>query len=134
VTLFAGVYDSVARSLTYAKAGHHPPRIQRCSDGSTVVLDAFRGLPIGVLPDQRYEQAVIELVVGDQMILFTDGLTEAFGEGTEMYGLARLDRTIADCGIDAHALVAMVEESLDEFTHGRPPAVDVTLLAAKVRA
>jgi len=134
VTAWYGVYDEGQRSLRYACAGHLPPRLKRCSDGTLFELEAPGAPPLGVLPDQKFGEGEQELVEGDQMVLFTDGITEAFNPKREMFGLGRLDETLHDCGIDANALVETVVETLDTFVEGRELADDVTLLVAKVKA
>src|SRR5262249_29618089 len=77
VTAFYGIYDPRKRLLSYASAGHNPPRVKRCQDGSLLALEGAGGLPLGVVSPTRYEEAVQALQVGDQIIFYTDGVTEA---------------------------------------------------------
>lgn len=133
VTAFYAVYDPAERELTYASAGHNPPRVKRCSDGSMFVLDGAQSLPLGIMPGVAFEQATARLVRGDQVILYTDGITEAFDPEGELFGTERLDAVLADCGIDAHALIASVLESVAAFTKDRPADDDRTLLVLKAR-
>ncbi len=132
VTAFYGIYDPQTRRLTYASAGHNPPRLKRCSDGSLALLNAAGGLPLGLVPETRYEEAVSQLVPGDQLVLYTDGITEASGPDGTMFGLARLDKVLENCSVGASDLLRAVLEALDEFTAGRPPDDDRTLLVAKI--
>ncbi len=133
ITAFYGIYDPSNKSLTYAGAGHNPPRVKRCSDGSMFVLDEARSIPLGIVPDTKYEQHTVELVSGDQVILYTDGITEAFNDNDQLFGTERLDAVLEHCGIDAHALIETVLESVERFTEGRPADDDRTLLVLKVR-
>ena len=134
VTAFLGAYDPQARTLRYASAGHHPPRLKRCSDGSLFGLEAPGGPPLGVIPTPRYREERTELIVGDQLLFYTDGITEAFNDAGEMFGCERLDKTIENCGIDAQALIDSVLDGLNRFTNGRELADDLTLLVARVTA
>ena len=134
VTAFLGAYDPHARTLRYASAGHHAPRLKRCSDGSLFGLDVAGGPPLGVIQDPRFREERTELVVGDQILFYTDGITEAFNDAHEMFGRERLDRTIENCGIDSQALIDSVLEGLSRFTNGRELADDLTLLVARVTA
>jgi sigma-B regulation protein RsbU (phosphoserine phosphatase) len=132
VTAFYGIYDPQQRTLTYSSAGHNPPRLKRCENGALALLDGGRGLPLGLLPGVRYEDDVLELVPGDQLVLYTDGITEAYNAAGEMFGLARLDKVLENCSIGATGLLDAVLEALEEFTGGRAAHDDRTLLVAKV--
>jgi sigma-B regulation protein RsbU (phosphoserine phosphatase) len=133
VTAFYGVYDPARRSLTYANAGHNQPRLKRCSDGSRVVLDGVGGLPLGILAEEEYPENTIEMVPGDQVVFYTDGLTEAMNKADEQFGSARLDGVLEQCALAADGLLREVLAAVDAFAEGRPPADDRTLLIAKVR-
>ncbi|MHC4548682.1 MAG: PP2C family protein-serine/threonine phosphatase [Planctomycetota bacterium] len=134
VTAFCGAYDPETRELRCSCAGHHPPRLRRCSDGSLFGLGGSGGPPLGVVAGQRFEVARHRLVVGDQIIFYTDGITEAFNRDREMFGLDRLDRTLENCSLDAGALIDTVLDELNRFTNGREVADDLTLLVARVTA
>src|SRR5205085_12139672 len=77
VTAYYAVYDPADRTLTYACAGHNPPRLKRCQDGTLLALDGAGELPLGITPEAAYTECVQQLQVGDQIIFFTDGITEA---------------------------------------------------------
>jgi len=133
VTAFFGVYDPGSRELTYASAGHPPPQIKRCADGTLFALDAVGGVPMGILDDERYEQTTATLTPGDQMIFYTDGITEAMNGRDELFGRTRLAKTLENCSLDAQGLIDEVLATLRRFTGGVPAADDQTLLVAKVR-
>jgi sigma-B regulation protein RsbU (phosphoserine phosphatase) len=132
VTAFYAIYDSASRRLSYASAGHNPPRLKRCWDGSLLSLDGAGSMPLGLFGGERYGEDALELVPGDQLILYTDGITEAHGSGNEQFGLARLDKVLENCSVGASDLLRSVLEALDEFTAGRPAHDDRTLLVMKV--
>ncbi len=133
ITAFYAIYDPQDMTLTYASAGHNPPRVKRCSDGSMFVLDEAQSMPLGIAPEMKFEQATTRLVRGDQVILYTDGITEAFNPEGDLFGTERLDEVLADCGIDAHALIESVLGSLEHFTQDRPADDDRTLLVLKAK-
>lgn len=132
VTAFYGIFDPPSRTLTYANAGHNPPRLKRCLDGTVGGLDGVGGLPLGVFPGIRYEQATIGLVPGDQLVLYTDGVTDATDPSGRAFGLERLDSSLSTCREDADELIASVLRALDRFTSGHPAEDDRTMLVAKV--
>jgi sigma-B regulation protein RsbU (phosphoserine phosphatase) len=132
VTAFYGVYDPAQRILTYSSAGHNPPRLKRCADGSLTLLDRARGLPLGISPMERYQTETYQLVPGDELVLYTDGVTEATNKQGEMFGLERLDKVLENCTLGASDLLKAVLAAVEEFTEGRPAADDRTVLVAKI--
>ena len=94
ITAFYGVYDPADRTLTYACAGHNPSRLKRCRDGVLLALDGAGGLPLGIMPDGAYDQAVHQLQPGDQILFYTDGITEARNPAGELYRTGRLDQVL----------------------------------------
>lgn len=133
VTAFYGVYDQRTRSFLYSNAGHPLPLVKRCTDGSSFALDDGRSLPLGIDDSVVYESATTTLSAGDQVVFYTDGITEAFGPDRQMYGTARLQRAIEDCALTASGLIASILEDLETFTRSAAPDDDRTLLLAKIR-
>lgn len=132
VTAFYAIYDPAEKVLTYASAGHNPPRLKRCQDGSLLALDEAGGLPLGVRPESRYKEARQQLQTGDQIIFYTDGVTEAHDPRDELFGTGRLDRSLENCTLQAQALLDAVLQAVEEFTDGRPPDDDRTMIVARV--
>jgi phosphoserine phosphatase RsbU/P len=132
VTAFYGIYDPVERTLVYSSAGHNPPRLKRCGDGSVQALEEIGGPPLGLFEDLEYEQTTLKLRPGDILAFYTDGITEAMNAGNRQFGVDRLDEVLEGCGLDASAMVARVVEAIGRFTNDHPPADDRTLLVAKV--
>jgi sigma-B regulation protein RsbU (phosphoserine phosphatase) len=133
VTAFHAIYDPQNRHFAYASAGHNPPRLKRCEDGSLALLDAATGLPLGISSDETYDGATHEFVPGDQLVLYTDGITEAHDSKGQMFGLPRLDKVLENCSVGATDLLRAVLDELDIFTAGQPAHDDRTLLVLKVR-
>ncbi len=132
VTAFYGVYDPANRTLNYASAGHNPPRLKRCDDGTLSSLDGARGLPLGVSSAESYLEQKRQLTPGDQLVLYTDGITEAEGPTGELFGTERLDQVLENCSVTASDLLQAVLDAVHAFTDGRPAADDRTLLVAKI--
>jgi len=133
ITGFFAVYDPAHRTISYTSAGHPPPRVKRCSDGSLFTLNQAAGLPMGILPDAEYPTASVELSSGDQLIFYTDGITEAFNGDNEMFGIERLDQALENCTLTAQGLIDDVLARVDDFTGAREADDDRTVLVAKVK-
>lgn len=91
-TMFCGVVDEAARTLTYAVAGHLPP-VLLSADGSVRWLDDGRGASLAMSRRPR-EEVTTALDEGDVVVLYTDGLIERRGESLRE-GLARLSALVA---------------------------------------
>ncbi len=89
VTVFYAVVDARARHLTYARAGHDRPlllrnrRVQPLAGEGTVL-----GFPD--LDELHLSEEQIELMPGDRLVLYTDGLTDSLGPDGKAYGITRL--------------------------------------------
>jgi sigma-B regulation protein RsbU (phosphoserine phosphatase) len=64
-------------------------------------------------------------------VLYSDGVDEARSPAGEPFGEERLARVIAGAAAEPEAVVRAVLAALDEFTHGREPYDDLTLLAVQ---
>lgn len=132
VTAFYGVYDPARRSLTYACAGHNPPRVKRGPNQPPIPLDCVGGLPLGVLAEVRYADAEQKLQPGDQLVFYTDGITETRNAVGELFGVERLDAELKNCAVPANTLLESVLRAVDEFAAGHPADDDRTLIAARM--
>src|SRR5713101_1566911 len=132
VTAFYGIFDPATRAITYACAGHNPPRRKSCAGGGISPLVGLDGITEGIDTDIVYGERTEQLQPGDQVILYTDGITEATNAAGEMFGVERLDRVLGGCRDEASELLRAVLGALEEFTAGKPPVDDQTLLVAKV--
>ncbi|WP_046778238.1 SpoIIE family protein phosphatase [Streptomyces yangpuensis] len=100
-TMFIGRYQPEERRLTWARAGHLPPLLIR--DGRGSFLPQPDGCLLGAARDSVYRQAVIDLLPGDRLLVYTDGLVEEPGEDIGL-GLERL----------AQDTVRLLRDGLDE--------------------
>jgi sigma-B regulation protein RsbU (phosphoserine phosphatase) len=132
VTAFYGIYDPSARELVYACAGHNPPRVKRCDDGTLLSLDGAQSLPLGIAEGLNYEESRQRLQPHDHLVFYTDGITEAANAAGEMFGTERLDEILALCPNNATALLRSVLDAVHQFTAGHPAADDRTLLVATI--
>jgi serine phosphatase RsbU (regulator of sigma subunit) len=126
VTVFYAVFDPATGSLAYANGGHNPPLIRR-ANGTVEMLTAASGLVLGMFP-ATYEQDTAQLAPGDTLVLYTDGVTEAFNVDVQMYEEARLiERVRADGGGSAKTLVASIFDSVIGFSGAAPQSDDITV-------
>ena len=132
VTAFYGIYDPATRTMTYSSAGHNPPRLKRCTDGSIASLDRAQSLPLGITDEAVYTNAAHTFVPGDQIIFYTDGITEAMNGRGKMFGIEQLDQVLENCALTADGLIRSVIDAVTTFADGHPADDDRTMIVAKV--
>ncbi len=128
VTLFYGILDAEEGELTFASAGHNPPYWRRRRGGELVRL-ARRGIALGVVENPAFEQDQIILRPGDALVLYTDGVTEAFDPEEHAFGERGLQQAIRSAGVQpAEPMMAAINQAVQTFVRGARQADDYTLL------
>lgn len=94
VTVFYGVYRLSTGRLNYASAGHNPPLLRRAS-GEVEEVPGLGGMAIGVFDDLGLKEGQVDILPGDVLLLYTDGLNEAINDKEEMYELDRAKKWLA---------------------------------------
>ncbi|HEY2944295.1 MAG TPA: SpoIIE family protein phosphatase [Vicinamibacteria bacterium] len=140
VTMTYAVVDTAERTMRYARAGHNPILHLEAATGRTRML-APAGLGLGIDPGDRFEEileeALLPLRSGDVFLFFTDGLTEAMNERSELFGELRLRELMESAGgTGGGTPVAELKErilaEIRRFVGGAAPQDDLTLVILKV--
>ncbi len=131
ITFFIGVIDPATGEMTYVNAGHNPPLLVH-RDGSVERLEAT-GMILGILPNVEYEEKKCQMEVGDVVVLFSDGITEASRPDTdEEFGEGRLASILAELGgSPASEIIEAIQQRLQAFIAGAPAADDLTVVIAR---
>lgn len=135
VTLFYGVLDLDTGALEYANAGHNPPLLMRPAVCAVERLERT-GMALGVEEHTRLSDGKCRIAPGDALILYTDGVTEAFDPSGDIFTEARLLETIQRimCQAtppDAAAILDEIDAAVKGFTAGADASDDLTLLVIK---
>jgi sigma-B regulation protein RsbU (phosphoserine phosphatase) len=127
-TIFCGVLNVATGQLLYSDGGHCPPYIVR-ADGEVELLKGKKGLPLGVMDDMVYMDNEVTLGIGERIIIYTDGITEAEDKLQAQYGFARLKDVLVkeQASEPAHLLGQMVND-VDLFTDGAVQSDDIAVL------
>jgi len=131
VTAFFATVDPATGEVRFSRAGHNPPRHKHGPNGHVTPLDGGGGLPLGLAPDFDGQEDSVRMEREDTLILYTDGITEAFGPNREMFGVERLDAALERCSGHPECVVESVHTALYEHTRARTRDDDQTLVALR---
>src|SRR5262249_28093930 len=90
------------------------------------------GMIVGLIDAARYQNDSARLAPGEGLLVFTDGVTEAYDATEEFFGEPRLERLLAERGsIPVEQLVKDIHAEVNAFAAGMPQADDITVLAMR---
>jgi PAS domain S-box-containing protein len=124
VTLLLATFDAATGRLAYVRAGHLPPLLRRAS-GAMERLGVLGGPPLGLVEGVVHKSASVNLGPGDQVLIVTDGITEAADPSGEMFGEARLEAFFAAVRPGETDPLRRLTAAVRTFEAGAPPADDV---------
>jgi phosphoserine phosphatase RsbU/P len=131
VTLLIAAFDGTTNRLTYVRAGHVPPFLRRAG-GAVELLDAAGGLPLGLMEDAAYTSAVVDLAPGDELLILTDGITEATAPSGALFGDARVVELVRHPEFGGAALLDQLLAKVRLFEAGAPQADDIAAILLKL--
>jgi serine phosphatase RsbU (regulator of sigma subunit) len=122
------------RMLHYVNGGHNPPAVLRKVDAAWQVFRLGDGGPVvGLLDGAAYEQQMLQLLPGDILLAFTDGISEAMNASEAEWGE---DQMIAEAqthtNLNAAELLQHLFRAADSFAAGAPQHDDMTLVVLRI--
>ncbi len=130
-TALLGEYDPATRKFTYVNAGHNAPVIRRYNGGLSASMERLEvgGMPFGISADAKYETGTIDLAPHDALILFTDGVVEAFNSRGEEFKDPRWLAAISNLpDWNAQQSLQFLMQRVDEFVGVTRQSDDITCL------
>ena len=131
VTAFMCILELSTGKLTCINAGHNPPILQK--DGKIDYLKCKSNFVLAGIENVDFEPFEVKLSKGDGIILYTDGVTEAFNPKEEMYGEERLLNRVKSIpnGIDFKSIAESIKCDVKRFTDMGEQSDDMTILVLK---
>jgi serine phosphatase RsbU (regulator of sigma subunit) len=133
-TFFYAQIEGGGRRLRFVNAGHNPPYLARGTEAGMEITELRAGgPPLGLFPKIQYEEADLELLPGDLMVAFTDGVPEALNAKGEEFGEERLKELVRgsrDCG--AEEILATISSQVRDWMGAAEQHDDVTIVVMKV--
>ena len=129
VTAWLGILDTRTGLMKFANAGHNPPLFKR-KGGKFEYMKERSGMLLAGMEGIKYRKNEIQLIPGDKLYLYTDGVTEATDNNTELYGEQRLLDFINSLETtEPESLCKRIKEDVDKFVGTAPQFDDITMLA-----
>jgi sigma-B regulation protein RsbU (phosphoserine phosphatase) len=129
-TFFYCQFDPATRRLVYTNGGHNPPMLLR---GAEVIRLETGGPVVGLFPISTYQQDEVQLLAGDLLLFYTDGISEAENPAEEEWGEDALVGAARSCaGMPPAEMISRIMQAADHFAAGAPQHDDMTLVVARV--
>jgi serine phosphatase RsbU (regulator of sigma subunit) len=135
-TFFYAELDCDRRTLHYVNGGHNPPAVLRKENGAWRMLRLEGGGPVvGLLTGAAYTQQMLQLLPGDILLAFTDGISEAMNAAEDEWGEERMiAEAKAHADLNAEELLQRLFRAADAFAAGASQHDDMTLVVLRLSA
>lgn len=129
VTAFHGRYIPNTGELSYVNAGHPPPLLVH-ADGTLAWLASSENTALGVMEDLQYSELHAQLLPGDTLLVYSDGVSEAMNAQNEEFGTSRLAQVFAgNAPKSSSEAVSRVLEAVAAYAHDTERSDDITCVA-----
>jgi len=122
--------DPSSHQFIYANAGHDRPLLVRRADKAIETLNA-KGIILGAFDTVALEEMTVDIQIGDELILFTDGVKDALNEAGEPYGLASLQKTLTLDTASAEETISSISSALIEHRGSAAQTDDLTVIVIR---
>jgi PAS domain S-box-containing protein len=126
-TMIYGVLNLEENSFNYVSAGHPPPILLSTNAEPVMLYD--EQYPIGIVDGPEYTQRTIKLKEGDSLIIYTDGVTDAFNDSSDTFGIERLLNQLKSMSKDSISkLLSATIETLEQWCGDEKNNDDISIL------
>jgi len=129
VTFFLGILNVTTGEIRYCNAGHNPPALISAKK-EVNFLNLTKAIPLGLFEDFSYTEECIQIKPGDQLFLYTDGLTEAEDAENRLFGEERLLNVLRmNSEALPELLVMKTTEEISKHVAGHIQSDDLTMMS-----
>jgi sigma-B regulation protein RsbU (phosphoserine phosphatase) len=131
VTFFLGDLNTSTGVMKYINAGHIPPILYHAASKSIDRLESG-GTVLGLFDIAAFDEGEATLAPGDILVIFTDGISEAWGEDEEEFGEERLgELVVANASLSSVDLEKLIQSEVEKYTKGSRATDDRTVIVVK---
>ncbi|MBQ6293350.1 MAG: SpoIIE family protein phosphatase [Lachnospiraceae bacterium] len=133
VTVWLGILDLKTGKLTAANAGHEYPTLKQ-PGGSFELIKEPHGFVVGGLPGEEYEEYEWQLQPGAKIFVYTDGVPEAGGSRSALYGTDRMMEALRAAENESpEKILEAVDAAVRDYVGDAPQFDDVTMLCVEYK-
>ena len=129
LTAFIAILNTATGELEFVNAGHNPPAIKL--DDKFEYLQSSHNFILSAMKNYKYKSSKIILKPGSNILIYTDGVTEAQNTKEELYGDERLINLLNSNSQEPKEIIESIKANISEFTDGAPQFDDITILDIK---
>ena len=132
VTAWMGILDLQTGLIKFANAGHNPPLVKH-KDGSYEFLKGKVNFVLAGMDMVKYKEQELQLQPGDEIYLYTDGVTEAHNSKNELFGEERLLESLNSTkGMTVESICKKVKDDVESFVCEAEQFDDITMLCVRL--
>ncbi len=132
VTMFYGIYNIKTGVMEYTNAGHNPPYIIRAATGKAEALPFSQDIVAGMFDDIVFTTQKLQLEQGDSLVMFTDGVTEAFNTNGEQFDESGLEKSLEGMANEkAEDVTRKILNDVNTFAGEEPQSDDITIMTLR---
>lgn len=135
VTLALHAFDVEAGTVTFVNAGHTPALLARFGVAQVEILEGAN-LPLGVVTREIYTEQTVRVSDDDQLVVYSDGISEASNRQGEEFGLQGITDWLAQCNladVPSSAALQLLRQKLGRALDDGKLADDQTLMIVRLR-
>ena len=130
ITAFYGKLNYKNHTLAFTNCGHNRPIMLRANGKFEFLQES--GPSLNIIKDANFNSSSVSIAQGDQIIFYTDGVTEIFNRNLKEYGIDRLKKVILESKNNfASEIINNVVESTKNFSSANLFRDDFTLIVLK---
>jgi sigma-B regulation protein RsbU (phosphoserine phosphatase) len=130
VTMISATIDRKRGELTLVNGGHPQSVVRRAKGGELVMTEPTGPMMSPAFVGEMWEQVTVPMAAGDDLLMYTDGITDVAGEGG-LFSQARVIEAFRACEGGGDTLIDSILAAARSFAGGRPAGDDLTLLTAR---
>lgn len=130
-TTFVSYISLATGAMQFSSGGHNPALVYRAATQTCEYISAS-GVAIGIFKNAEFALETTGMDVGDVLVLYTDGITEAINNDEEDFGEERLERLVAENAVlSAQQLTDLILDAVTDFAEEQNLFDDATLIVLK---
>ena len=134
VTVFYAIYNIRTGEIDYCNGGHNAPYILK-ANGQVEMMPMSKNCLVGTVDGWQYTSDKTLLGVGDTLLMYTDGVNEAFNSDFQEYGEDRMEQLLQKhIGDDCRTLIEAQMSDVKVYAGDAPQSDDITIMALKRKA